>query len=87
MHFVFVELSCIFRSFEAAVKAATNGTGVDVVLNSLSGEFQVASLRCLAPCGRFLEIGKKDICDPRATLQQNLLLQNQAPPPKPFRDN
>jgi NAD(P)-dependent dehydrogenase (short-subunit alcohol dehydrogenase family) len=31
------------------------------VLNSLSGDFIAASVRCLAPAGRFLEIGKRDI--------------------------
>ncbi|MFJ1797217.1 acyltransferase domain-containing protein, partial [Kitasatospora griseola] len=34
---------------------------VDVVLNSLSGEFLDASLRLLAPGGRFVEMGKADI--------------------------
>jgi NADPH:quinone reductase-like Zn-dependent oxidoreductase/acyl carrier protein len=47
--------------FAAAVREATNGHGVDVVLNSLSGEFIPASLDLLAPNGRFLEIGKRDI--------------------------
>lgn len=36
-------------------------TGVDVVLNSLAGEFLSKSLSLLAPFGRFLEIGKRDI--------------------------
>ncbi|MFF3599512.1 SDR family NAD(P)-dependent oxidoreductase [Kitasatospora indigofera] len=34
---------------------------MDVVLNSLSGEFLEASLRLLAPGGRFVEMGKADI--------------------------
>ncbi|QUQ65431.1 type I polyketide synthase [Kutzneria sp. CA-103260] len=38
--------------------------GVDVVLNSLSGEFTDASLRLLSPGGRFLEMGKTDQRDP-----------------------
>ncbi|WP_370381429.1 SDR family NAD(P)-dependent oxidoreductase [Catenulispora sp. GAS73] len=37
--------------------------GVDLVLNSLSGEFTDASLRLLRPGGRFLEMGKTDIRD------------------------
>jgi candicidin polyketide synthase FscB len=37
--------------------------GVDVVLNSLAGEFVDASLRLTAPGGRFLEMGKTDIRD------------------------
>ncbi|MGD9832286.1 MAG: SDR family NAD(P)-dependent oxidoreductase [Piscinibacter sp.] len=40
---------------------AHTGGGVDVLLNSLSGEFIGASVRCLAARGRFLEIGKRDI--------------------------
>ncbi|KAF7881904.1 uncharacterized protein EAF02_006592 [Botrytis sinoallii] len=35
--------------------------GVDVVLNSLSGDLLVDTWQCIAPFGRFLEIGKKDI--------------------------
>ena len=38
----------------------TQGDGVDVVLNSLSGEAIHQSLRVLAPFGRFLELGKRD---------------------------
>jgi NADPH:quinone reductase-like Zn-dependent oxidoreductase len=40
------------------------GAGMDVVLNALSGEFVDASLRLLAPGGRFLEMGKTDLRDP-----------------------
>lgn len=39
----------------------TNGRGVDLVLNSLAEEKLLASVRCLARGGRFLEIGKYDI--------------------------
>lgn len=39
----------------------TNGRGVDLVLNSLAEEKLQASIRCLAPEGRFLEIGKFDL--------------------------
>src|SRR5690606_33893403 len=38
----------------------TDGCGVDVVLNSLAGPAMVRSLACLAPFGRFLELGKRD---------------------------
>jgi NADPH:quinone reductase-like Zn-dependent oxidoreductase/acyl carrier protein len=48
-------------SFTGDVWAATGGEGVDVVLNSLSGEFMVKSLELVKPLGRFIEIGKKDI--------------------------
>jgi NADPH:quinone reductase-like Zn-dependent oxidoreductase/acyl carrier protein len=47
--------------FADEVLAATGGEGVDVVLNSLSGELMRASLRLLRPFGRFLEIGKRDL--------------------------
>ncbi|OBH79452.1 polyketide synthase [Mycobacterium mantenii] len=46
--------------------AATGGSGFDVVLNSLAGEFTDASLRLLAPRGRFIEMGKTDVRDPHA---------------------
>lgn len=39
----------------------TNGKGVDMVLNSLADEKLLASIRCLATGGRFLEIGKFDL--------------------------
>ncbi|HET8640600.1 MAG TPA: SDR family NAD(P)-dependent oxidoreductase [Pseudonocardiaceae bacterium] len=48
-------------AFAGQVLAETNGEGVDVVLNSLSGEFIPASIATLAPYGRFVEIGKRDI--------------------------
>jgi acyl carrier protein len=47
--------------FVDAVLQKTNGEGVDVVLNSLAGEFIPASLKLLKPFGRFLEVGKRDI--------------------------
>src|SRR5687767_15971741 len=39
----------------------TAGKGVDVVLNSLAGDFIPASLAVLAPNGTFLELGKTEI--------------------------
>ena len=47
--------------FVDGVRAHTGGRGVDVVLNSLGGELMRASLDCLAPFGRFLELGVRDI--------------------------
>ncbi|SFJ44721.1 mycocerosic acid synthase/phthiocerol/phenolphthiocerol synthesis type-I polyketide synthase C [Amycolatopsis sacchari] len=49
--------------FPERVRAATGGRGVDVVLNSLTGEAMQASLGLLAPTGRFVEIGKRDLYD------------------------
>jgi acyl transferase domain-containing protein len=50
-------------AFADDVLRATGGTGVDVVLNSLTGDFIPRSLDVLAPGGRFLEIGRRDIWD------------------------
>ncbi|WP_189788643.1 SDR family NAD(P)-dependent oxidoreductase, partial [Streptomyces capitiformicae] len=47
--------------FETAFMAETGGRGVDVVLDSLAGEFVDASLRLLPRGGRFLEMGKTDV--------------------------
>lgn len=47
--------------FAEEIMQATGGRGVDVVLNSLAGEAIPRSLALLAPCGRFLELGKTDI--------------------------
>lgn len=48
-------------SFVKGIKRMTNGRGVDVILNSLSGEALRQSWYCIAPFGTFLEIGIKDI--------------------------
>ncbi|WP_019695538.1 type I polyketide synthase, partial [Mycobacterium avium] len=56
--------------FEQKFLAATGGAGVDVVLNSLAGEFTDASLRLLAPGGRFIEMGKTDVRDPDVVAQR-----------------
>jgi acyl transferase domain-containing protein/acyl carrier protein len=51
------------RSLEFAdrVLDLTGGVGVDVVLNSLPGEGLRRSWELLAPYGRFVELGKRDI--------------------------
>lgn len=54
---------------------ATNGNGVDVVLNCLTGEHQTLGLQILRAGGRFCEIGKMDI------------YTNQCLPLLPFRKN
>ncbi len=49
-------------AFGREILEATNGEGVDVVLNSLTGEgFIEASLSCLKPEGRFVEMARRDI--------------------------
>ena len=62
-------------TFAEEVLAATQDRGVDVVLNSLTGAAMAKSLSVLAPYGRFIELGKKDI-------YQNSLLEL-----APFRKN
>ena len=47
--------------FAELIRKDTDGYGVDVVLNSLPGAAQRAGLELLAPSGRFVEIGKRDI--------------------------
>ena len=39
----------------------TGGRGVDIVLNSLSGELLHASWRCVAEFGKLVELGKRDL--------------------------
>lgn len=49
-------------SFVEALLTETNGRGVDVALNSLSGELLHATWRnCIASWGTMIEIGKRDI--------------------------
>jgi acyl transferase domain-containing protein/NADPH:quinone reductase-like Zn-dependent oxidoreductase len=62
-------------SFVENVMTATEGRGVDVILNSLAGKLLTASWDCIATLGRFVEIGKRDI-------HQNANL-----PMAPFRRN
>ncbi|WP_278248617.1 sulfolipid-1 biosynthesis phthioceranic/hydroxyphthioceranic acid synthase [Mycobacterium decipiens] len=51
------------RSLEFAdlIRRDTEGYGVDIVLNSVTGAAQRAGLELLAVGGRFVEIGKRDI--------------------------
>jgi NADPH:quinone reductase-like Zn-dependent oxidoreductase/malonyl CoA-acyl carrier protein transacylase len=48
-------------SFASDIMEATQGKGVDVVLNSLAGALLAATWSCIAPFGRFIEIGKRDL--------------------------
>ncbi|KAK4242263.1 hypothetical protein C8A03DRAFT_40391 [Achaetomium macrosporum] len=47
-------------SFAKGIMRRTAGQGVDVVLNSLAGDVLKETWRCMAPLGRFVEIGKTD---------------------------
>ncbi|PGH17804.1 hypothetical protein AJ79_00945 [Helicocarpus griseus UAMH5409] len=48
-------------SFVHGIMRMTGNTGVDLVLNSLSQESLRRSFECVAPFGRFIEIGKKGL--------------------------
>ncbi|KUO06721.1 beta-ketoacyl synthase [Streptomyces sp. DSM 15324] len=65
-------------TFESAFLAATGGDGVDVVLDSLAGEFVDASLRLLPRGGRFLEMGKTDVRDPETVAAEHAGVQYRA---------
>lgn len=58
-------LAAVFDSrtvaFADAIRAATDGRGVDVVLDAVGGAVLDASLQVLAPGGRCVEIGKLDV--------------------------
>lgn len=47
-------------TFADALLIATHMKGVDVILNSLSGDLLRSSWECLAPFDRFIDIGKRD---------------------------
>jgi acyl transferase domain-containing protein/NADPH:quinone reductase-like Zn-dependent oxidoreductase/NAD(P)-dependent dehydrogenase (short-subunit alcohol dehydrogenase family)/SAM-dependent methyltransferase len=47
--------------FADEIRIATDGAGIDVVLNSIAGESVSRSIACLAPYGRFVELGKRDL--------------------------
>ena len=47
--------------FASEIMSRTGGRGVDIVLNSLAGQFIAKSVSMLAPGGRFLELGKRGI--------------------------
>ncbi len=62
-------------TFEDGIMNKTGKRGIDVALNSLSGDALQATWRCVAHFGRFVEIGKTD------------LLADSRLPMKPFVDN
>jgi NADPH:quinone reductase-like Zn-dependent oxidoreductase len=64
-------------SFVNQVQAATQGTGVDLVLNSLSGELLHATWRCVAEFGTMVEVGKRDLLG-SARLDMSVFLANRS---------
>ncbi|MEU7614482.1 SDR family NAD(P)-dependent oxidoreductase, partial [Micromonospora sp. NPDC049204] len=59
------------QEFEQRFIAASGGRGVDVVLNSLTGEFIDSSARLLPRGGQFIEMGKADVRDARLFTDQH----------------
>ena len=49
------------KSFVDGVMRETGGQGVDIILNSLSGELLHATWTCVAEFGTLVEIGKRDL--------------------------
>lgn len=62
-------------SFQRDVMKATGNRGVDLVLNSLSGELLHASWKCVAPMGKMIELGKRDFLG-HAKLDMDLFMAN-----------
>ena len=62
-----LDADCIFSSrdssFVSTILSITSNRGVDVVLNSLTGDLLHESFRVCADFGRFIEIGKRDITE------------------------
>ncbi|KAI0421157.1 putative polyketide synthase [Xylaria grammica] len=51
------------NEFESSIMEHTSGYGVDIILNSLTGDLLDASWRCIAEGGTMVELGKKDHID------------------------
>ncbi len=63
--------------FADEIMDKTDGKGMDIVLNTLSGPAMRASLAVLAPHGRFIEIGKTDLLN-LGSIDLNLFDQNRS---------
>lgn len=64
-------------SFVEGVLRETQHNGVDLVLNSLSGELLHATWQCIAPFGKMIEIGKRDLLG-YGKLDMNVFLANRS---------
>lgn len=62
-------------SFVQGIKEATEGRGVDVIINSLVGDLLHDSWRTLAEFGRFVEVGKREL-DDAGRLDMRVFLRN-----------
>ncbi|KAF9776934.1 hypothetical protein IL306_004816, partial [Fusarium sp. DS 682] len=71
--------SHIFNSrdstFVQGIMDATEGRGVDVILNSLVGDLMHDSWHCLSDFGRFVEVGKRELID-AGKLDMSVFLRN-----------
>ncbi|KAI9676001.1 MAG: Type I Iterative PKS [Caeruleum heppii] len=78
-----IPASNIFNSrstaFASEIMRVTNGEGVDVILNSLTGDLLEESWRCIREGGTMVELGKRDMLDrgylPMAPFGRNVLLK------------
>ncbi|KAI1379651.1 fatty acid synthase S-acetyltransferase [Hypoxylon crocopeplum] len=64
-------------TFVGGIMRETNGQGVDLVLNSLSGELLHATWTCVAEFGTMVEIGKRDLIG-KGKLDMNTFLANRS---------
>ncbi|KAM4054373.1 KR domain-containing protein [Hirsutella rhossiliensis] len=62
-------------SFAGGIMRQTKQRGVDVIVNSLTGEALRQTWECIAPFGRFLEVGKRDVYD-NTGLEMSRFLKN-----------
>ncbi len=58
-------------SFFDDILEVTGGEGVDVVLNSLTGDLLQRSLDLLGPGGRFVELGKQELFEPEEIAERH----------------
>ena len=64
-------------SFMEGIMRETQDTGVDLVLNSLSGDLLHTTWQCVAPFGKLVEIGKRDLIG-FGKLDMNAFLANRS---------
>ncbi|MFI9722970.1 type I polyketide synthase [Streptomyces sp. NPDC052396] len=57
-------------AFEHRIRAVAGSRGIDVILGSLAGEAIDASMRLLAPGGRYVEMGHTDVRDDTAMAER-----------------
>lgn len=78
------------EDFVAAVRAATQGRGVDVILDIVGGDYMPRNIECLAMDGRLVQIGliggSRAQVDLRAVLQRRLTLTGSTLRPRSVED-